>query len=379
MRKVIIIYKTIPQYRRRFFEMVRERLTQQDVEFVLLYGQPSRLDALKKDTVEFPWAVKIPSRIWEIGNLEIYWQPVLGYLKNADLVIVEQASKLLVNYVLLIRNALGIQKLAFWGHGKNFHATPSNWFAEWIKRLISTHVHWWFAYNDLSAQTVRELGFPQERITHVQNAIDTRQLTDALVALSKQKVEQVRRELGIHSANVAIYTSGIYPEKRIPFLLESLYLIRKQVPDFEMIFIGSGVDAGLIEQAVSQNSWIHYLGPKFDNEKVPYFAISKLFLMPGLVGLGILDSFALETPLITTRIPLHSPEIDYLKNNINGVMLDDADNVQAYADMVAQLLLDEPRRQRLVKECQISREQYTVEAMVANFSQGVLQAIKNVR
>jgi glycosyltransferase involved in cell wall biosynthesis len=376
MRKVIVVYKTIPQYRGRFFEMVRERLAQLGVEFVLLYGQPSRKDALKKDTVDFPWAVKVSSRIWEIGNIEIYWQPVLGYLENADLVIVEQATKLLINYVLLVRNALGIQKLAFWGHGKNFHANSANGFTEWIKRLISTHVHWWFAYNDLSAATVQELGFPQERITSVQNAIDTRQLTNTLHALSSQKMEQVRRELGIHGANVAIYTSGMYPEKRIPFLLESLHLIRKQVPDFEMIFIGSGIDAGLIEQAASQYSWIHYVGPKFNNEKVPYFAISKLFLMPGLVGLGILDAFALETPLITTQIPLHSPEIGYLKNNINGIMLDDADNVQAYADTVAQLLLDEPRRQKLVEECRIAREYYTVEAMAENFVQGVLQALE---
>ena len=49
MRKVVIIYKTIPQYRSRFFELVRERLAQMDVEFVLLYGQPGRVDALKKD------------------------------------------------------------------------------------------------------------------------------------------------------------------------------------------------------------------------------------------------------------------------------------------------------------------------------------------
>lgn len=377
MRKVVIIYKTIPQYRSRFFELVRERLAQMDVEFVLLYGQPGRVDALKKDTIEFSWAVKVPSFIWEIRNIEIYWQPVLGYLKDADLVIVEQATKLLVNYVLLMRNAFRIQKMAFWGHGKNFQSNSTNVLAEWVKRLVSTHVHWWFAYNDLSAAIVQELGFPPDRITSVQNAIDTRQLTDMFHRLPPQKVEEVRSELGIHTPNVAIYTSGIYPEKRIPFLLDALQKIRKQVPDFQMIFIGAGIDAGLVQQAAIENPWIHYIGPKFDSEKVPYFAVSKLFLMPGLVGLGVLDAFAFETPLITTRIPFHSPEIDYLKNNINGIVLDDANNAQAYADVVVQLLHDEPRRQNLVAECRIAREKYTVEAMVENFARGVLRALES--
>jgi exopolysaccharide biosynthesis WecB/TagA/CpsF family protein len=42
------------------------------------------------------------------------------------------------------------------------------------KQIWLTKVDWWFAYNDLSAGIVRSLGYPEERITSVQNAIDTR-------------------------------------------------------------------------------------------------------------------------------------------------------------------------------------------------------------
>jgi glycosyltransferase involved in cell wall biosynthesis len=377
MTKIAIISKTVPIYRRDFYNELRRVLSENKIELLLLYGQPSRRDALKNDTTDIEWAVKVPSKIWEFGRTELYWQPILSYLKDVDLVIVEQASKLLINYVLLLQYWLKVRKLAFWGHGKNFQEKSANRLGEWIKRRVSTRIHWWFAYNEMSALVVREMGFPPERITSVQNAIDTRALTQALENLTLKEIEKTRTDLNLHSANVGIYAGGLYPEKRLSFLLESLHLIRRQIPDFEMIFIGGGVDAPMVEQAAAQYSWIHYVGPKFDREKVPYFAISKLFLMPGLVGLGILDTFALETPLVTTQIPLHSPEISYLQNDVNGLMVDNASNPQVYADAVIRLLLNEDARQKLVDGCISVRNVYTIEIMVSRFAQGIIKSLES--
>ena len=99
-------------------------------------------------------------------------------------------------------------------------------------------------------------------------------------------------------------------------------------------------------------------------------------LMPGIVGLGILDSFALETPLITIDIPGHGPEICYLKNNENGVLLDSATNQQKYAEVVVELLTNEDQRLSLVHGCKKSRNSYTIEEMVENFTKGVLSALR---
>ena len=85
-----------------------------------------------------------------------------------------------------------------------------------------------------------------------------------------------------------------------------------------MIFIGSGPDSELAEKASASNTWIHYLGAMTGRERVKYFKLASVQLMPGIVGLGILDSFALETPIITTFHSQHSPEIEYLENGING-------------------------------------------------------------
>jgi hypothetical protein len=62
-----------------------------------------------------------------------------------------------------------------------------------------------------------------------------------------------------------------YPEKRLSFLIEACELIRQLIPDFEIIFIGARTDSEVVAQAGIRHSWIKYLGPRFDDQKVPYF------------------------------------------------------------------------------------------------------------
>lgn len=181
--------------------------------------------------------------------------------------------------------------------------------------------------------------------------------------------------LHISSENIGLYVGGMYPEKRIKFLEESLYHIRERIPDFEMIFIGSGLDAYLVKEMAINHSWIHYLGPKFDNEKIIYFSISKCFLMPGLVGLAILDCFALGLPLITIADSMHSPEIEYLVNNENGIMLEKNTTPKEYADAAIKLLSNEFYRETIVEGCISSSKKYSLEKMVELYSGGILSAL----
>jgi glycosyltransferase involved in cell wall biosynthesis len=374
-RKVVIIYKYISQYRRPFFEQLRDRLMLMNIELVLVYGSPGPIDSKKQDAIDIEWGKKVNNRVFSVAKRELYWQPILPYLKGADLVIVEQANKLLINYLLLMLNVIGLKKVAFWGHGKNFQAKPSSLPSETIKRFLATKVHWWFAYNNLSADVVRSYGFSEERISVVQNAIDSDHLSYGLASLNQSDIQKRKHDLGISGNNVCLYVGGMYPEKRLEYLKEALLLIHSKVPDFEMIFIGSGIDAPLVEDMARTYPWVHYSGPKFENENIPYFGLSKLFLMPGLVGLAILDCFALDLPLVTTKIPYHSPEIEYLNPGINGVMVEEFNSPEAYADEVIYLLTHEDQRQKLVEGCRISKKIYTIDKMVGLFAEGVQKAL----
>jgi len=375
LRRVAIVHKCLPQWRRRFFELLRDRLAQEAIHLQLIYGQPGAKDAAKKDTVDLEWAQRIQNRIVYFRGRELYWQPCLHLLRGADLVIVEQASKLLVNYVLQARYLLGGTRFAFWGHGKNFAQYDSHWLGEFLKHRVSRRVHWWFAYNAKSAAVVQSLGFPADRTTLTQNAIDTRALIAATRRFDPSALRGLCDVLELRGRNVCLYAGAMYRDKRLLFLLEACELIRRWVPDFEMIFMGAGIDAGIVTEAAMRHSWIKYIGPKFDHEKVPYFMLSKLLLMPGVVGLAVLDAFALAVPLVTTAVPGHGPEIDYLDDGTNGILVHQVQSPAAYARTVAELLRDEQQRQLLIEGCRAAAEIYTVENMVERFAVGVMQAL----
>lgn len=373
--RVAVVYRSLPQYRRRFYELLREELDRRGVELQLIYGDSDAADDAKKDRIDLPWATRIPNRIVRVGSRFLYWQPALRELRGARLVIVEQASKLLLNYVLLLQQAAGRARVAFWGHGRNFQGHTASRLGERVKRTLSRRVWWWFAYNAASARVVRELGFPPGRITDVQNSIDTRALVAARARLGPDDVRAVREALGIRGEHVCIFAGAVYAEKRVDFLLEACARVRAELPGFELVVVGAGPEAGKFREAARRHPWIHYVGPRFDEAKVPFFAASRLLLMPGLVGLAVLDAFALETPLVTTAVDYHSPEIDYLENGVNGVIVEPADDPGLYARAVVELLRDDARRARLVQGCRAARERYTVEDMAARFADGVVAAL----
>jgi L-malate glycosyltransferase len=373
MKRVLIIYKFLPQYRYEFFQGLKKELEKSGVQLELIYGKLNNADALKKDEVDIDWARYIPNRTIQIGKTQLIWQPLTKYLGAFDLVIVEQANKLLLNYYLIFARHFSKYKFANWGHGRNMQDDIKS-LRNRFKFLYLNKCDWWFAYTVGVKQMLIEQGFPGEKITVVQNAIDTVSLRKFYAEITDQESEQLKKELGIEGSKVAIYCGGMYAEKRLDFMIETCKLVKKQIPDFHMIFVGSGQDSYKAQEASEKYDWIHYVGSKFGKDKVRYFKISSIQLMPGLVGLGILDSFALETPIITTQYPFHSPEIEYLENGVTGLITDDS--FEKYTESVIDVLKTE-KYISMIAACKKSAEIYTVETMVENFKNGVLKCLDN--
>lgn len=372
---VALVYRYVPQYRRPFYEALRRELDDRDIEFRLIYGEPGLADASKRDAVEIPWGVRVQNRVWRVGGREVYWQPCLDELRGAQLVIVEQASKLLLNYLLLARQFLDGPSVAFWGQGHNVFVHRASKAGENIKRRLSRHVDWWFAYNASSVRVVRELGYPPERITCVNNAVDTSGLREAVAAARANGLDEVRRSLGVTSSHVALFAGSLYSDKRLDFLLTAADLARTRLPDLELIVLGAGDRESMVRAATLDRAWLHVTGARFGGGKAEAFAVASVLLLPASVGLAILDGFAAELPLITTRAPFQGHELSYLEPGVNGIIVNEWRYPGEYADALVRVFTDEALLDRLKAGCRASSERYTLDAMAKRFADGVEAAL----
>ena len=370
MSKVTIIQRIVPHYRIPFFEALHRELAQAGIELQLIYGQEYPGTVPRSEHLQHSWTIPINNRYINTALGQVVWQPCLSHLKDSDLIVVEQANFLLLNYWLMMSRGRHTHQMAFWGHGRNFQARSEHSLQEGLKSWLIKKVDWWFAYTESSAQTVRESGFSPECITVVQNAIDNNELKSALVDVTQSDLNGLRSRLGLTNDHVALYCGGMYAGKQLDFLIAACQTIRQRVSDFHVIFIGNGPEQVKIEQAAQKYGWIHYVGPKVGKDRAVYFKASQALLMPGLVGLAIVDSFVAGTPLFTTDCPLHSPEIVYLEQGINGVMT--PFSVSHYADAVAGFFESEELKKRLRQGCQRSAGIYTLDHFVERFASGII-------
>ena len=372
---VVYIFPTSHRFRVPFHELLRKQLAAENIDYSYIYSRDDR-NFGKGDTEEIPWAVSVPLLEMNLLGHRLVYQCAYKLCRSADLVLLQQQNNLLLNYQVQIKRRLSSQRIAFIGHGRNFQSTNPGGINERFKRMWSRRADWWFAYTERCARTVEDFGFPSERITVFNNAVDVHGMKAARASITDQEVAELREWLFGGSRNVGLSVGGLYPEKRIGFLLEAAEWVRDQVPDFNLVVAGGGPDSGKVKAAASRSPWVHFLGPKFGREKALYAAASRVLLMPGAVGLGVLDSFAYRIPVITTDYPFHGPEIDYLKHGENGIMVRPYTDVGAYADAVVALVQDDSWQKQLVQGAQASANDFTIEAMVTRFADGVMRALK---
>ncbi|EAW38399.1 glycosyltransferase family 4 protein [Lyngbya sp. PCC 8106] len=373
MKKVLIIQTLVKQYRVSFFEQLDQALKSEGIQLRVAYGDPTEAERQKLDNVELSSEIGLKVQNYWFLNDKLLYQSLWTEIFKSDLVIVEQASRHILNYFLLLFSTLKLKKVAFWGHGWDRQAeTPK--FSEWIKLKTINKVDWWFAYTEGTAKYLKQCGVPKNIITVVQNSIDTEEFKQYLLNVTSEDLERVREKLKLKNTDkIGLFCGGLYANKHWKFLLESNHLIRQSIPEFKLLVLGDGPDRQQVIQTVNQHPEVLYLGSKFGYEKALYFRLSDVFLIPGLVGLAILDAFVAGVPVVTTDIPIHSPEIEYLIPEINGFVTEH--NQQEYAHKVINLLLDEQGLTQLKSGALDSSKHYNVETMVNNFKEGILKAL----
>ncbi|MFI5687273.1 glycosyltransferase family 4 protein [Streptomyces sp. NPDC051636] len=234
---------------------------------------------------------------------------------------------------------------------------------------MTRQAQWFFAYTHGGAAHVARQGFPKDRITAVQNATDTAALRLAVDKVTESEVRDFSARYALLADRTALFVGRLDGPKRLHFLLTAVAHIAEALPGFTLLVAGDGPQRSLLESAAVQQRGVVYLGSVKREDLAVLGAVSRLMLMPGLVGLCAVDSFALGTPVVTTRWPYHSPEFEYLEHGRNAVVTENTP--ERYAEGIVGLLSNDKLMVQLGRECSADCEKYTVEAMSARFVEGL--------
>jgi glycosyltransferase involved in cell wall biosynthesis len=358
--KVLIVQESLPQYRVPFFDSLRDRLAGQDIALDVAHGRPPAEVAGRGDGGHLDWSIGLDNRRLRVAGHPVVWQPVYRRSIGYDLVIVEQASRLLVNYPLLARQRRPRPNVALWGQGADRPAGRST--ARRVGRAarsaISRLPHWWFAYTEGGAEQVRRLGFPAGRITVVQNAADTSWAQHAVPTKVPGR---------------CVFIGSLYRGKGIDFLVAAADRVASQRPEFSLVIVGDGPERSRVDSWAADRPYLRATGPLFGRAKAAELTAAQLVLAPGMVGLAVVDSFAAAAPMVTTDMPFHGPEVEYLEHGRNGWIV--PDRVDAFAEVVETLL----GRPDLIigarAACRSAAERYSLRAMTERFAGGVAAAL----
>ncbi len=107
-----------------------------------------------------------------------------------------------------------------WGHGRTYTKRAGR-LQERVKQWLTLRSRWFFAYTQGGAQAVIRLGFPAERVTVVQNTIDSTSLRELVAQERENANEEFREKYGLDTAT-AVFVGGLDASKRLDFLIAAV-------------------------------------------------------------------------------------------------------------------------------------------------------------
>lgn len=374
-KHIMIIQRRMTTYRVPFFEKLRNRISQEGMALTVIYGTPMKSETLRMDEDILHWGSRIPCRYFPMGSGSIVYQRIpRAMIQKQDLIIVPHENRLLISYLQARLYRSPESRIAFFGHGANFQTRCKSGYAARFKAWIVQHADWFFAYTSLSRDMISAGGFPEGRITCINNSVDVSKLISWQKNITQDETQALREALGLRGDRTAIFIGSLHDDRMFDFLFRAADALHQKLPDFELILIGDGPCRREVMSFVQTRSWAFWVGAKHDREKVLHASLAKIMLNPGLVGLNILDSFALGIPIVTTDCGFHSPEIAYLESGKNGIMV--AVDVEEYVNAAARLFADDGARAAMIAAGREDAQRYSLDNMVENFCNGISLALK---
>ena len=177
-----------------------------------------------------------------------------------------------------------------------------------------------------------------------------------------------RAELGLGPGPVAVNVSRIEEGKGQDRIIRAMAVVRRQVPDAQLVFVGDGEQRAGCERLVDElglRDAVHFLGTRSD---VPRLLVGADVFAFGSrtesFGLVVAEAMAARLPVVAFQLPSVA---DFAVDAVTGYFPDQADD-EGFAHALADLLAD-PTKARKMGEAgyEVVAERFPPEATARSF------------
>jgi glycosyltransferase involved in cell wall biosynthesis len=243
-----------------------------------------------------------------------------------------------------------------------------------IKKGFTNLSDGFIAYTKSGAERLMASGYPRERTFFVQNTIDMSEQFRLWEAERNSDPQAIRREFGLlPDSTVFTFIGRLVPIKRVDQLIDAVRRIKANKLSrrpVEAVIIGDGMCMDDLKAQAKDVPGIHFLGHRPPNDEVARcLKVSVASVVAGMVGLVANHALAHGCPVITRELDTHSPELEYIEHDRNGLII--PGDMDEFAGTLARLADDEGWQARLAQGALETRDGLRMDDMAARFNEAV--------
>jgi glycosyltransferase involved in cell wall biosynthesis len=362
----------IPIYRKSFFHRLDAIGV---IDYVIVQGQaPRGTDLiLAEPPFDFP---TLPVKNLEVAcwGISLVWQPIVwkAIKGEFDGAVFGDEVKFLSSLFATVALRLRGRPVLLWGFG--FHqykgadtlrARITTALAAFYKKIFYCLVSGYLAYTELGKQALLALPTSPSRVVVLRNTIDTEREAKFRAAVAAEPIDFAFRELGVRPDSVKLlYFGRLLRNKCIDLLVTYGARCAQVGRHVDIIIFGQGAEEGRLQALARKLSNVVFHRHD-DLQLARALRVSSAIVIPGFVGLALNHGFAHGVPTLTRTGQPHSPEIEYLEDGVNGLMLPEAP--EAFFGALDSFVDDPDLQRRLAEGAERTARELDMDYMVATF------------
>jgi glycosyltransferase involved in cell wall biosynthesis len=221
-----------------------------------------------------------------------------------------------------------------------------------------------------------QMGASSDKIFISPNTNDEQRYIDKIKKY-KENSSLIHDELSVTTTKNIIFVGRFIKRKNVDYLIKAFIKIKAELDDLGLILVGDGPEKGNL-QALCKDAGVkdvYFTGFVSEEEKIKYYSISNLFVLPSLWDIHPLvlpEAMSCSLPIISTKGVASAHDI--VIDGENGYIVS-TDNIEQLYCAIKNILLD--NNTKLMGDCslQILNERCSLDIAV----EGVISAIGHVK